>query len=123
MKDLILDPSRLADLPPDKLLHAAAAGYIGVDHRFLQAIVDRPESSIPALVQFTAEDRAADTVGLDDVLVDIFRHLRAPEAVPFLVELTRRSPLDIDDDMVEALVQFSAAALDPLLRLLEELDA
>jgi SEC-C motif len=122
MKDLILDPARLADVPPDKLLEAAAAGYIGVDQRFLHAIVDRPEASIPALVQFATEDHEDDPVELDDVLVDIFRHLRAPEAIPFLVELARRAPLDIQDDLVEAVVQFGSASVDPLLELLAELE-
>ena len=122
MPALILDPARLADLPPEKLLEAVADGYIGVDHRFLHAIVDRPEVSIPALVHFTAEDHEDDLVDLDDVLVDIFRHLRAPEAVPFLVNLARRAPLDIQDDLVEAMVQFGPASVDPLLDLLAELE-
>jgi hypothetical protein len=122
MKDLILDPARFADVPAYKLLEAAAAGYIGIDHRFLHAIVDRPESSIPDLVRFAAEDHEDDTVNLDEQLVDIFRHLRTPEAVPFLVELARRDPLNIGDDVVEALVEFAPAAVDPVLKLLEELD-
>jgi hypothetical protein len=122
MKELILDPARLADVRPYRLLEAAAAGYIGVDHRFLHAIVDRPESSIPDLVRFAAEDHEDDTVGLDEDLVDIFRHLRAPEGVPFLVALARRDPLNIPDDVVEALVQFAAEAVDPVLRLLEDLE-
>ncbi len=123
MEDLIFDPARLADVPLYKLLEAAAAGYIGIDHRFLHAIVDRPESSIPGLVRFAAEDHEEDAVNLDQQLVDIFRHLRTPEAVPFLIKLARRDPLNIDDDVVEALVQFAAAAVDPVLGLLEELES
>jgi hypothetical protein len=122
MKDLIFDPERLADVSPEKLLEAAAAGYIGVDHRFLHAIVDRPEVSIPALVRFAAEDHEDDTVELDEVLVDIFHYLRTPVAVPFLVNLARRDPLDILDDVVETLVQFGAASVDPLLGLLKEME-
>jgi len=122
MKDLILDPARLADVRPDKLLEAASSGYLGVDHRFLRAIVDRPESSIPALVDFAAENHDEDPVELNDVLVDVFRHLRAPEGIPFLVHLARRAPLDIQDDLVEAMVQFGAASADPLLELLAELE-
>ena len=122
MKDLVFDPDRLADVPPEKLLEAAAAGYIGVDHRFLHAMVDRPEVSIPALVRFAAEDHEDDTVELEEVLVDLFHHLRTPAAVPFLVNLVRRDPLDILDDVVETLVQFGAASVDPLLGLLKELE-
>ena len=122
MKDLILDPARLEDVPAYKLLEAAAGGFIGIDHRFLRAIVDRPESSIPDLVRFAAEDHEDDTVDLDEQLIDVFRYLRTPQAVPFLIEVARRDPLNIDDDVVEALVQFAAEAVDPVLKLLEELD-
>src|SRR5580658_2038586 len=122
-KDLILDPARLGDVPPYKILQAAALGYIGVDHRFLHAIVDRPETSIPALVQFAAEDRESDGVDFDEVLVDLFHHLRTPAAIPYLVALARRSPLEIPDDVVETLVQLGAASVDPLLELLEELES
>ena len=45
-----------------------------------------------------------------------------PKAIPFLVDLARRDPLNIPDDVVEALVQFGAAAVDPVLGLLEELE-
>ncbi len=104
-------------------MKAAAAGYIGLDHRFLHAILDRPEASLPAIVQFTAQDHEDDPLEIDDLLVDLFRHLRAPEAVPFLVNLARRNPLDIQDDLVEAIVQFGGESVDPLLALLAELEA
>jgi hypothetical protein len=122
-KDLILDPSRLEDVSPYKILQAAALGYIGVDHRFLHAIVDRPETSIPALVQFAAEDREGDAVEFDEVLVDLFHHLRTPAAIPYLVDLARRFPLDIPDDVVETLVQLGAASVDALLTLFDQLES
>ncbi len=122
MSQLILDPNRLAEVPAYTLLEAASRGYIGIDHRFLHAIIDHPEKSIPDLVRFAAEDHDDDPVGLDVQLIDLFRHLRAPEGIPFLMELVRRDPLDVDDDMVETLVQFGTAAVDPLLQLLEEIE-
>ncbi len=120
--ELILDPARLAEVPVYKVLEAAAGGYIGLDHRFLHAIVDRPESGIPDLVRFTSEDREHDTVDLDAELVDIFRHLRTPEAIPFLIELACRAALNIPDEVVETFVQFGPAAVNPLLGLLEEIE-
>jgi HEAT repeat protein len=120
--ELILDPAHLADVSPYQLLEAAAAGYVGVDHRFLHAIVDRPESSIPAMVRFVSEDREDDRVDLDTELIDIFRHLRTPAAIPFLIELARRDALNVDDSIVETLVQFGATAVEPLLQLLKEIE-
>lgn len=122
-QQLILDPDRLSLVPASTLLEAAAHGYIGVDHRFLHAILDYPEKSIPDLVRFAAREHGDDAVPLERELIEIFRHLKAPEAIPFLIGLVRRDPLDVDDDLVETFVQFGAAAVDPLLRLLEEVEA
>lgn len=123
MIDLIVDPSHLADIPAQKLLASAAAGYVGIDHRFLHAILDRPETSLPALVAFAAEDHAKDPVDLDTVLLDVFRFLKTPEAIPFLIQLLRQAELEPDDDLIEAWVQLGAAAVDPLLQLFAELEA
>ena len=120
--DLILDPERLAEVPVYQLLEAAAAGYIAVDHRFLHAIVDHPERSIPDLVRFAAEDHRHDAINLAGELFDIFRYLRTPEALPFFIRLLREDPETLSDDLVEAFVELGAASVDPLLQLLTELD-
>jgi len=105
------------------LLESAAHGYLAVDHRFLHAILDRSEASIPDLARFAAEDRKDDAIELDDVLLDIFRYLRTPAALPFLIQLIRRQVDDVPDELVEALVPLGAAAIDPLLGLLRDVEA
>lgn len=120
--DLILEPAQYPETPPYKLLEAAAHGYIGVDHRFLHALLDSPERTLPDLIRFAAEDHLDDRVDLDQVLVDIFRYLRTAEALPFLMKLVRRDPLNIDDELVEAFVELGTSSIDPLLRLLGELE-
>jgi len=120
LRDLIFDPERLQSVPVDRLLEAAAQGYLGVDHRFLHAILDQPERSIPDLVRFAAEDHDQDPVLLDDQLLDIFRVIGTPEAIPFYVKLVREDPGEISDDLVEAFVQLGSASVDPLLDLLKE---
>src|SRR5260370_31501595 len=119
--DLIFDREGLQAVPVYRLLEAASRGYLGVDHRFLHAILDQPERSIPDLVRFAAEDHDQDPVLLDDQLLDIFRVLRTPEAMPFYMKLVREDTDEIDDDLVEAIVQLSAASVDPVLELLKEL--
>lgn len=118
--DLIFDPERYADVPAARLLESAARGFTGADHRFLHALVDHPDVSLPDLVRFAARNRADDPVDLDEVLLDIFRYLRVPDAIPFLISLIRREPEDVPDDLVESVVELGAAAVDPLLALLEE---
>ena len=72
-------------------------------------------------MRFAAEDHSESPVDLDLVLLDIFRSLRTPEALPFLVELVRRDPGNVDDELIEAFVELGAHAVDPLLALLDEL--
>jgi hypothetical protein len=59
---------------------------------------------------------------LDPLLIDLFRVLRTVEALPFFLSVIRRNTDDVPDDLVESIVQLGAAALDPLLVLLEELN-
>ncbi len=120
--DLILEPAQYAETPPYTLLEAAARGYIGVDHRFLHALVDHSERTLPELVRFALEDRPDDPMDLDQVLLDVFRYLRKPEALPFLMKLARRDPRNIDDELTEAFVELGAPSIDPLIELLGELD-
>ncbi|HEV2687706.1 MAG TPA: SEC-C metal-binding domain-containing protein [Bryobacteraceae bacterium] len=120
--DLILDPERLDAVPVSTLLEAAGHGYIGVDHRFLHAIVDRPEQAIPGLVAFAAVDHPDHPIDLNEVLLDIFRYLKTPEAIPFLIRLVRDQPDEVDDDVVKAFAQVGKAAVGPLVELFAEFE-
>lgn len=73
-------------------------------------------------MRFAAEGHDDDPVDLDLELIDIFRHLRTPEALPFFLDLIRRNPNDVSDDLVEAFVQLGSVAVDPLLGLFAELE-
>jgi SEC-C motif len=121
-RDLILEPEGYAGVTAYRLLGAAARGYISADHRLLHAILDRREQSIPELVRFASEDHTDDLMDLDPLLIDLFRVLRTAEALPFFVSVIRRNTGDVPDDLVESIVELGAAAVDPLLVLLDELD-
>ncbi|MBV9675041.1 MAG: hypothetical protein JO185_01805, partial [Acidobacteriaceae bacterium] len=60
----VLDPDQLTNASPVEVLQAAARGHLGVDHRFLHALLDRPEQSLPAVVEFSRRDRSGDAVDL-----------------------------------------------------------
>src|ERR1700682_1990907 len=105
----MLEPGRYAGVSAYTLLEAAVRGYIAVDHRFLHAILDHPDAAVPDLLRFALEDHEGDTVDLQLELMDIFRQLGTPEALPFFVELVRRNPSDVGDELVEAFVPLGAA--------------
>lgn len=119
---MILEPGQYENVPVYTLLESAARGHIAVDHRFLHAILDRPEISIPELVRFAAANHDEDLVDLELPLIDIFRYLNTPLAVPFFVDVVRRNVGDVPDDLIESLASFGAAAVDPLLEVVKKLD-
>jgi len=115
------DPAEYPSIPVRDLLRAAARGHIGIDRRFIQAILDSGETALPDLLTIAAGRRADDRVDLEEDLIAIFRHLRTPEALPFFIDCIRREPDDIPDDVVEAILPFGERAVGPLLELYEEI--
>jgi hypothetical protein len=59
---------------------------------------------------------------VDPVVIDLFRVLQTPAALAFFIQVIRRNPSDVPDDLVEAVVDIGAPAITPLLTLLAELD-
>lgn len=104
------------------MLAAAARGHLGLDHRFLHALLDRPDESLPALIEFSKRDRSKDAVDLAPELIAIFRHLKTPDSIPFFVSYIEEEPTDIPDEAVEALVELGRPALEPLLGLYQRLE-
>jgi len=119
---VFLDPDRLAESSPDEILAAAARGGLGLDHRFLHAILDRPSESLPAVLRFSERSREEDTVDLAPELIAFFRVWNAPEAVPFLVRYIKEDPENVPDEVVETLVELGPQSLQPLLELYGELE-
>ncbi|MBV9295480.1 MAG: hypothetical protein JO145_07895 [Acidobacteriaceae bacterium] len=119
---LYLDPDKLLEATPGEVLEAAARGHLGLDHRFLHALLDRPEESLRAVLAFAERDHIDDKVDLDSDLISLFRYWNAREGIPFLIRYVKEDPESVPDEAIEALVQFGEAALEPLLDLYKELD-
>jgi hypothetical protein len=117
-----LDPGRYEGVPAYQLLEAAGHGYIAADQRLLHAILDYPENSLPDLLRFAAQDHDSDLMDLDPLLIDLFRALHAPAALPFFMHVIRGNPADVPDDLVESIVELGKAAVEPMLELLGELE-
>jgi hypothetical protein len=124
-RSLILSPSQYSQVPTYELLRAAEQGFVGLDHRFLHAIVDDPEKSIPDLLRYgleleEGEERRED---LGEDLVQIFRHLRTPRAIPYLLAYLRRNHLDATIPLICAFQEIGAPAVEPLLEFYREVGA
>ena len=119
---MVISPSNLSEFTAYQLLEAAANGRVGVDHRFLHALLDQPERTLSDIVRFSLESRPLDPINLEDELLAIFRSLRTPEAVPFYIKFIKDDSLDVPDEVVDAIFPVREAAVEPLLELYEELD-
>ncbi len=119
---MFLDPNKLDEVAPSEILKSAAKGHLGLDHRFLHALLDRPEEALPAVLAFAERDRNEDAVDLAPELIALLRTWRSPAAVPFLVNYIREDPEQIPDEAIEALVAIGKPALEPLLALYQALD-
>ncbi|MCU0245813.1 MAG: hypothetical protein MUC42_04525 [Bryobacter sp.] len=119
---MILDAAQYGSAPVRELLIEAAKGRVGVDRRWLRAIVDRRQEAVPALIEFGLHPPEDARLELDEDIIALLRHLKAPEAVGFYVEMARRFIEEVPDDLVLALEDCGAAAVEPLLKLLAEVE-
>lgn len=119
---LFPDPDKLNQLAPTEVLEAAARGHLGLDHRFLRALIDRSDQALPAAITFARRDRSEDAVDLAPELIALFRYWNTPDAIPFLVAYIKEDPENVPDEALEALVTIGKPALEPLLALYGELD-
>jgi hypothetical protein len=119
---LFLDPDKLQQSTPAEVLEAAARAHLGVDHRFLKALLGRKEETQAAAVAFGERDRSADRVDIAPELIALFRHWKAPEGIPFYIRYIKEDPENLPDEVVVGLVELGQASLDPLIELYEELE-
>ena len=120
---LIIDPQDLSRYTAYDLLAGAANGMVGLDQRWLHALIDDPDRTLPDIVRFAAEDIFEYPVLLEQDLISIFEYLKTPAGIPFLLNAIRRDPEDIQDEVVEAFVHIGQPSIEPLLKLYRELDS
>jgi hypothetical protein len=107
--------------PPlaEGLLHEAALGRIGVDRRLIRSIIENGDAA--PVLRFARAKHDDERIDLDPLLVDLLRHYQAPEAVDFFVDVIRRDPQEIPDELVEAILPQGEKAIAPLIALYEEI--
>ncbi len=122
-RSLILSSQQYTQVSTYDLLWAAERGFVGIDHRALHAIVDDPEKSIPDLVRFGLEDHPDRRVDLSEDLIQIFRHLRTPRSIPYLLAYLRRNHMDATMPVILAFREIGEPAVAPLLEFYNEVKA
>src|SRR3982751_5558886 len=116
----MITPEQYDKTPVYDLLREASQGRVGLDQRFLRAIVSRPEQAIPDLVKWGTEDHEDAPIDLTEELDEIFLFLKTPAAVPYFIHRLRLDPLNVSDFVVEALYNLRDHAMEPLLALYGE---
>ncbi len=107
-------------MSPYDLLREAAMGRIGVDRRLIRSILAAPEAA-EQVVKFAQSSHESERLDLDALLVDLFRHFKPIEALNYYLDVIRRQPEELSDELVEAILPFGEKAVGPLIDLYEEL--
>ncbi|MCZ2153519.1 MAG: hypothetical protein LC114_06400 [Bryobacterales bacterium] len=115
----VLSPAEYATLSPSALLNAVANGEVGFDHSFLDAFLSDREAAVAALEEYVDSERD-DRIDIEDQILELYRHLKDPRAIPFYMLLLRAQLDGVSDELVEAFAELGAPAVDALLDLYEE---
>src|SRR4051794_18441193 len=118
----MITPEQYDNTPVYDLLREASQGRLGLDQRFLRAIVSRPEQAIPDLLKWGLEEHEDAPIDLSDEIDEIFLFLNTPAAVPYFVDRLRRDPLNVSEVIIEALYYLRDYAAEPLIELYNELE-
>jgi len=89
---MLLSPDQYGEASVRELLEAAARGRIGLDHRWLRALLERGEACAPELLAFLREAREDDAFDLEQDVLALARAPASPAMLPVLIELARRAP-------------------------------
>ena len=116
-----LEPARYHEITVIDLLRAGAAGRAGVDRRLIQSILDRGPAAVADALAFAREPHGGDRINLSPLLADLFRHFKTPEAIDFYIDAIRAEPEDLDESLIEAILPLGERAVEPLLKLYEEI--
>lgn len=118
----MLSPAQYSATPVYTLLEEAAQGRVGIDQRWLRAILDRGPAAVEDLTRFGMTPPTDYRLDLTDDIVAMLRYLGDPRALDYLLEVVRRNPSDIPDDINFAIPAFGAPAVEPLIALVNELE-
>jgi hypothetical protein len=113
-------PEQYASTDAFTLLRAASQGYLAFDHRLVHALVDEPARTLRDIVRFAIQYEPGDHINLAPDLTRLLAYLRAPEAIPFLVEQVKNAGEDLPEELIEALVAVGPHAVGPLLEAAED---
>ncbi len=119
---MLLSPDQYGQASVRELLEAAACGRIGLDHRWLRAILERGEACAPDLLAFLREAPEEDVADLEQHVLALARALASPAMLPVLIELAHRYSDGFPDLLADALRSVGAPAVEPLLELRRRLE-
>lgn len=117
----MLTPEKFAEASAYELIKAAAEGRVGMDRRWVRAILDKGEAAVPDIARFGMEDLDEYPVPVDEELFLLLRQLKSPEAVPFIIQYLRINGAEIPDALIDAVYEIRQHAIEPLIQLYEEM--
>ena len=117
----MLPASQYASASVTDLLNEAAHGRVGIDQRWLKAILDRGPAAAPEVIAFARKFPETARLDLGDDLIAMLRFWKAPEALDYYLDFLRANPDEVPDDVHFALQEIGATATPRLIDLYNEL--
>lgn len=117
----MLPASQYANASVTELLNEAAHGRVGLDQRWLAAILSRGPAAAPEIIAFGNNYPETSRLELGDDIIALLRYLKSPESLDFYLGFLRDNPDDVPDDIHFALRDMGAAATGKLIDLYQEL--
>ena len=118
----MLTPDKFAESSAYELIKAAAEGHVGMDQRWVRAILEKGDAAVTDIVRFGSEDQEVYPIPVDEEICLILRQLESPAALPFFLDYLRENGSDIPDILLEAIYRIRDVALEPLIQLYGEME-
>jgi|GEM_PF-294340 len=116
----LINPEQYSATSTFDLLREAVRGHAPEDHRLLRDLLARGNAILPDLLRMLQDGSEDARVDIDDLLLDLARQLKTPEALPFLAEYVRQLGFDFSDEATEAFIELGPAAAETLIALCAE---
>lgn len=119
---MLIQPSHYSSSRVAELIRVAGEGKVGIDQRFVAAILAEPEEAGPALIAYGLNPPESARVELDVDLLNLLATLREPKAMDYVVDLLRQGFTEIPESMIEIAHRGGQGAVDALLALYREME-
>lgn len=119
---MLIQPSRYGITSVSDLLEQAGLGRMGIDQRWIAALVSRAQEAVPALVAYGLNPPEESRLQLDADILNLLAAMPGDDGLQYVVSLLRDGFTEIPESMLAITRRAGTAAVDALIGLYRELE-